>query len=424
MKEAIDYIISLLVCGNNELAQLVGYTSDKNLYGKYKVVIVPSCFFDDDIYGSPQSLPELPLKLLKTDTCELPVLFGEPKIENIGNTIVLYADLIASVWFLISRYEELIVKERDEHGRLSAYNSVIGKSGLLDLPVVDMYADFILSLFGVEKKERKINKIYLTHDVDRPVYYRYLRGCLGGLRRWRFKDVYKSICNIENDPAWTFPMLLQWENSVRQQLGADSVEQIYFLKANDRGGKFDLPVYDLQSKDLQLLLDLLKQNNVSFGLHSSYLSAERKDLIKIEKERLESALGNEIIYHRNHYLRSLEPQDFQSLINCGVKYDFTMSFADCAGFRLGTTKAVRWIDPTNKCLTNLYLHPLTVMDITLSDSRYMNLDSEQAFQYVAGLIKQTKCFGGEMCLLWHNSTFAEKNYHFDLYKRLLDYLAV
>lgn len=423
MREAIEYIIRFLVRGDVELSQQVGYVAQKEQFSRYKVVILPSRFFDDDFYATPQSLPQLPLQVLQNGAYELSVLYGSPEIEKIGDTIVLHSDLVASTWFLLSRYEELIVKERDTHGRMSAYSSVIGKSGLLDMPIADMYSDFLLSLLGAKSDSRKINKIYLTHDVDRPLYYRYLRGCLGGLRRGRFKDVFRSLCGIENDPAWTFPMLLKWENEVQKSLGQDRVEQIYFLKANNEGDNYDKPIYDLNTKDLQLLLRLLKESNVSFGLHSSYLSAQHKTLISREKQYLETVLGFEIINHRSHYLRSCEPQSFQSLIDCGIRHDFTMAFADCSGFRLGTARQVRWIDPVNKQLTDLWLHPLTLMDVTLSDERYMNMSEEEAFNYADNLIMQTEKYGGELCLLWHNSTFAEKKYHKTLYKRILESLS-
>ena len=116
------------------------------------------------------------------------------------------------------------------------------------------------------------------------------------------------------------------------------------------------------------------------------------------------AIGGEVRYNRYHFLRTLQPADFRRLIESGITDDFTMAYPDVAGFRLGTCRAVRWIDPESKRLTPLVLHPLTAMDCTLSDSRYMGLPQQEAYGCVTRLIESAKEYGGEVSLLWHNST--------------------
>lgn len=76
-------------------------------------------------------------------------------------------------------------------------------------------------------------------------------------------------------------------------------------------------------------------------------------------------------------------------------------------------------------LTSLTLHPLSVMDCTLSESQYMGLPLNEAFRYCLQLLKQTKQYGGEIVWLWHNTSFAEtekNSYHKTLYVRLLNAL--
>ena len=73
----------------------------------------------------------------------------------------------------------------------------------------------------------------------------------------------------------------------------------------------------------------------------------------------------------------------QALVAAGITDDYTMGFADKAGFRLQTTRPVRWLDPVTFELTDLVLHPLTVMDTTLASEQYMHLDEEQDFYHVS-----------------------------------------
>jgi hypothetical protein len=112
----------------------------------------------------------------------------------------------------------------------------------------------------------------------------------------------------------------------------------------------------------------------------------------------------------------------QNLADMGVTEDFTMMFPDHVGFRLQTTRAVRWINPKTMSLTNLVLHPLTVMDCTLSNSQYMNLNEDEAYFECQRLIEKVYQNAGELVLLWHNTIITKEGYHRSLYPKLLNLL--
>ncbi|WP_233552248.1 hypothetical protein [Parabacteroides sp. AF48-14] len=63
MRDFIKYIIKFLIGGERAgtLSSLVGYTSDPNKFSHYRVVIIPSPFFRDEVYGTAESMPGLPL---------------------------------------------------------------------------------------------------------------------------------------------------------------------------------------------------------------------------------------------------------------------------------------------------------------------------------------------------------------------------
>jgi hypothetical protein len=109
----------------------------------------------------------------------------------------------------------------------------------------------------------------------------------------------------------------------------------------------------------------------------------------------------------------------QALADAGITDDFTMAFPDMAGFRLQTTRAVRWINPKNMTLTNLTLHPLTIMDCTLSNDNYMHLDEDEAYFLCEQLISKVRQHNGDLCLLWHNHILNNDTYHKALYTKLL-----
>ena len=177
--------------------------------------------------------------------------------------------------------------------------------------------------------------------------------------------------------------------------------EIYFAKRT-RGRGYDYPQYCLHGRDWRRLKHMLRHNNVYLGVHGSYYGS----IPAIEYSKM----------YRAHYLRCSIEQ-LQRLADAGYTDDFTMGFADQAGFRLQTCRAVRWINPKTMQLTNLTLHPLMVMDTTLS--KYMHLTEDEAYFLCERLIAKVKLHHGDLCLLWHNNNFAGESYHRALYPKIL-----
>ena len=82
--------------------EAIGYTDDPEEMKLYPIVIIPSGFFKLDVYGTEQAMPTLPLSSWRG----IPLLFGEPREECSadGSPLIIHADLLASTYFLISRY--------------------------------------------------------------------------------------------------------------------------------------------------------------------------------------------------------------------------------------------------------------------------------------------------------------------------------
>ena len=182
VEEIIKYIIKFLVGDHvpEDIAELIGYTSQEEDYTQYKLVIKPSEFFEDRIYGTLDSLPKLPLKLWE----EIPILFGEPTEEMVEDTLVLHADIVAGTYFLISRYEETVRRDvRDAHRRFPGKESLPYRAGFIDRPIIEEWGAMLrrkLREMGVEANDPpcKINKVYLTHDVDQLAHYRNIKQCV------------------------------------------------------------------------------------------------------------------------------------------------------------------------------------------------------------------------------------------------------
>jgi hypothetical protein len=404
-----------------DVSGLVGYTSDESLFSGYKVVIVPSGFFDEGVYGTAKTMPAVPLMHIEGT----PFLFGTPEIERVGDTVVVHADLVASAYFLLSRYEEILRRDvRDEHGRFPGRESLPQRAGFIDRPVVEEYGKLIRrwlkdSGMNMGKRDPLIRGINLTHDVDVPFSGRSWRSVVRKTLSGRnpVTAVREKYLPLVCDPYYTFPWMLEQDRKLQC---AGCCRSFLFFKAGGKARQ-DRPFYNLRGKDIQSLYSLCKQHSVTVGLHSSYQAGQNPSLILSEKRNLEDTFGIEIRHNRHHFLSAREPEDMEYLEKAGITDDYTMGYADVAGFRLGTSLPVRYINPVTCRLSALTLHPLTVMDCTLSETKYMNLAGDRAAAYCRRLMDNIRNVNGELTLLWHNTSVVEgSGYLRELYGKITD----
>jgi hypothetical protein len=171
---------------------------------------------------------------------------------------------------------------------------------------------------------------------------------------------------------------------------------------------------------MRALIKTLQNHNVQLGLHVSYASAEHLELVAQEKASIEKVIGKQLTANRNHYLRLTSNNQLDALIEAGIKEDFTIGFAEMPGFRLETCRPVKYINPYTLEVTDLTLHPLTMMDGSFS--KYSQMGFTEAYDTACRLIDQVRKHGGELVLLWHNSEVRKGNYHRQLYKNLISYI--
>lgn len=429
---AQQYIISFLSCDNAAgCGQFVFYGLPESAPSQAKIIIVPSGFFDEDVYGTPATLPKTPFAVLP-DT-EIPFLFGEPRLEtDEKGRLVLYADLVASAYFMLSRYEETVKPEiRDQHGRFLAKDAVVFQQGLGMRPLVDEWGRYLRDLLrkaGVEMPPEKngFRKIYLTHDIDTPfllyskkqVFKQWIKNLIH--RGIKIPHPYRVYKTGDGDPCNNFPQIIGYDTELSDKIGKDIVESIYFMIA--AGSRNSKTYCDVELPKYQSMLRILTESGAETGLHASYEAGGDPSLLKGEMERMFRFCKNATTKSRHHFLRWVEPEHIDEMENAGITEDFTLGYADCAGFRAGTCRPYKFINPKTFRVSNVLVHPMEIMECSLDRKVYMGLDFETAGKICREIADKVRDYNGELNLLWHNTSFLQ-GYQSELYNVILKYLA-
>jgi hypothetical protein len=393
--------------------------------------IQASRFFDEN-YGTPSSLPTMPLPEIDG----VPLLFGRPTVERRGNTLVVHADIIASTYFLVTRYEEWVRRGvRDEHGRFPGRESLPFRAGFLHRPIVDEYAALLHKWAGAigislpSSPQRRFS-VLLTHDVDTlgpprgPIQAvrRVASGLLGRRSMRQAMDGASVALGVKRDPCDNLDDVLQLDQQLMQRVPSGRCRSICFFMAGGHS-PYDGD-YDVTSKKIRNRLQQVASAGAEIGLHASYEAGIRPELVGTERRCLEKAAEVSIEKNRHHYLAWREPEHGAILAQAGIGWDATLGYADVAGFRLGVCRPIPLFDPIQQRSLGIEEHPLVVMDCTLDRPKYMNLDEQSAFECVNQLMDATYRYRGEFVALWHNTVLASNDgsYHKWLYLRVLNRL--
>jgi hypothetical protein len=337
------------------------------------------------------------------------------KLENIPNKIE-ELDIFASSFFMISRWEEYVNKNRDSHNRFPATESLAYKQGFLDRPIVNEYVEELKEmLFDLDSnlvfKERKF-ELVLTHDVDKPLKYTGVYSIIYavGVELIKNKDIGESIkvfieyfltkFRLKKDPYDTFDYLM----SLSEKL---EVKSHFFFMAKGLTSYDNF--YNTKDKFINKLIEKIKTRGHNVGIHPTYNAYNNTTQFRKEKEELEKNLDTNITFGREHYLRFSVPNTWQIWEDYGMRWDSTLSFADKEGFRCGVCYEYSVFNILTRKKLNLKEKPLIVMEgnFTIYQKDIKPIDMKDK---IKKLINEVKKYDGEFVFLWHNSSFNTKEW--------------
>lgn len=356
-------------------------------------------------------------ELLFSNSIELPDISpvhykGETGFFETSENSLMPFDPFASAFLMVSRIEEYGKASRDNHGRFCANSSLLFRFGLLHKPVVNIWANLLAT--NLKQICPQLNfpkpsfRLLTTIDIDNAWAYRNKGSLrtLASLGRDIIKTDFKMagerfevLLGKKEDPYDTY-------NYLDSVLDKSSQDVIFFFHLGNYA-RFDKPVSWKNNHLINLIRKIAGKYKI--GIHPSYRSAERenKELIGIEKERLQEIAGLKIERSRQHYLRLQFPETYRALIAAGITEDYNMGFHDMAGFRAGICTPFKFYDLGKEQEQPLTIYPFQVMDVTLR--QYMKLSPDEAIKKVKSLINEVRNVGGTFMGIWHNESVSTAN---------------
>ena len=410
---------------------------------EFDFIIYSSNLWKKEFYLKGESLPFVPLERYNDPVLNdyigessIPIIYKsidysneEPFVKkNSQNNYYTNIDFFASIFYMLTGYEEAINKFEDMHRRYPGQKSLAFNENFLERPIVNEYVE-ILWLFiskinsNLRKKKRKF-ELLITHDVDQ-IKVGNLRHRLRILisQLYSKKSLKGFLIKLGQFFRWLFTFPKDSFKYIMRISKKYNFKSHFFFLVTGSGESFDRKRYNIHSKEIINLISKLEAEGHKIGLHSSYNSFLNKEQILKEKAILDKYVKNKKYGLRCHYLRFKIPESYTLLNDCGFQYDSTVYYADNDGFRAGTCYPFHPYDLYNDKELEILEYPLIVMEGTLINPTYRNMTSKQE---VVALLKRRidkiKFFNGYFVFLIHNHSFENLAFPWrSVFRKMLKY---
>jgi hypothetical protein len=316
-------------------------------------------------------------------------------------------DLLASIFYILSRMEEYQSIHTDAHERFQASASVAFAHNWLQLPICDIWSEALILYLeqtlnhGLQAQKPRFH-FQPTFDIDNTFAYAhkntirtFFANCKDLIyhRSARVRDRKMVRKGVKPDPYDTFDQIAE----IAQQFPETKVFWLLgnYTKLDKNLSHLNLPQQD---KIRQIAA------HAEIGIHGSSLTKHSYQQLEIEIQRLEQIIGYRPHSNRQHFLLMSLPNTYLQLLKAGITHDYTMGYAEETGFRAGTARTFKWFDLRKNEVTHLNIHPFVYMDGTLLE--YLQLKPDEASRRIENLYTTVQKYGGTFSFLWHNETIS------------------
>lgn len=333
------------------------------------------------------------------------------------------ADPLAAAFYLLAEYDMWTRPQHDSYGRYLDTARYVVHTGLHAWPAIHHWAAGLARQLGLFPEKREYDYL-LTIDADYPYRVRYKplwkvagSGARELLRRqWPEARARLRMLAGGADPYDT------WDYALAAA-GKPGHTRIFWLgggtHANDNG-------FSYSNRGLRALIRQMAASGAGMGLHPSFETMNRPELMAAQKTALEQILDAPVTHARQHYLRyrlpgihrtfreqqligserksEHKPGTYRLYLQLGIQHDYTTALPNAPGWKHGMAVAFPWYDLPNETETPLLLHPSNLMDRSLQ--RYGGLSPAQSLPVLQQVLARSRQAGGTFIPILHNNTLA------------------
>jgi hypothetical protein len=347
----------------------------------------------------------------------VPVIFGEPGFTEDGGRAALGLDVFGSAFFMLSRYEEAALRERDRFDRFPSASSLAHREGFLQRPIIDEYVEILwaamIRLWPRLQRKRRHFGSFITCDVDHPYHPsaaslpRLVRRTAGRLMRPRsLSAVIAPVRNYvasrngdwRNDPYYHS---VDWIMDVNERAG--NRVAFNFIPENTDAALDGISLID--ESPIKAMMKRIGDRGHEIGIHPGYNTYLSRRAIASGKNKLQRALDQQRIPQRiaggrQHYLRwsTRTPSLWEA---AGLEYDSTLGYAEHCGFRCGTSHEFPMYDLHERRVLKLRQRPLICMEFSVAVLMGYGF-TDAGLEVMRRLKDAARRFDGIFTLLWHN----------------------
>jgi len=372
-----------------------------------KIIIKESFFYSIENglnYFDIKNIPEKIIFIKNKFIVEtnIPIIYGDDELQFSQNKVICGIDIFASSFFMLTRWEEYVIKTRDLHNRFPATASLAYKYDFLKRPIVNEYIEMfwnMLKYLGCNQKRKELKyELVLTHDVDCIFKWNnfklFARNIVGDVIKR--KNIPLALDNIKKyfgkSPYDMFDFLMD----LSEKRGIKS----HFFFMSGGTSKFDNN-YFINQTFVRKIRNKIRNRGHLLGFHPSYNAYNDQKQWEKEYSNLSTEILQKVKIGRQHFLRFEIPTTWQIWEDNNMKWDSTLTYPEKEGFRCGTCYEYRVFNILTRKKLNLKEMPLEVMETTMVE--YQKLLPEIMEKKIIKLITNVKKYNGKFVLLWHNS---------------------
>lgn len=246
--------------------------------------------------------------------------------------------------------------------------------------------------------------VFLSHDIDH-VQKQWFQALYYFFKQKRIYHL--STLFSLNNRYWLFDTITDLEKKYNVKSTFFFLnESLEFKLSKLWTWKKALGRYNFSNKRVCQMMRHLDKQGWEIGLHGSYNSFLRPELLPIEKKQLEEVLGHPVYGIRQHCLNLTIPETWKKQKATGFRYDASFGFNKKIGFR--DNKYLPFY-PING---SFLVIPLSLMDGNLFDSTLMSKaeDEKKIWQKCLKIIDKAEKEGAVLSVLWHGRFFDEKEF--------------